>query len=381
MSSPLEETSDVSMKASCLSTSPPILHRPTVASIQTHTMGGSLTGYLDMKVHPDIQKKVWTHIIVEGVHERDPSKACISTDEKPGKPFNWQRPTTSESEDDPQTIRLQCFPGEDYVRHYAAVTATYLSLKGEAPDSVQYTLPSPSSCLQPFRESNLENMGQVDVAIVGYVNAFEKLAPGDWIDNDDDKLFSWKIVETREGYRVAFLGCRICFWGDIGGNVVRVLQELNGVKCVIYVGKLGSLRAEHPPNQRLATGCESHVHGEPVIWKSPLEDLVKDSASVVRGVHCSFGSVLDETKDWLRETRGKCDFVDPEIGKMAQASLEGGTQFGYLHVISDNLARNYEHDLSNERLDTVRDRRKKLLGEVEEVLGRFIKGWAPPKAG
>ena len=236
------------------------------------------------------------------------------------------------------------------------------------------------SCLQPLRESNLENMGQVDVAIVGYVNAFEKLAPGDWVDNDDDKLFSWKIVETRAGYRVAFLGCRICFWGDIGGNVVRVLQELNGVKCVIYVGKLGSLRAEHVPNQRLATGCESYVNGEPVAWKSPLEDLVRDSTSVVRGVHCSFGSVLDETEDWLRATRDRCDFVDPEIGKMAQASLAGGTQFGYLHIISDNLARKYEHDLSNERLDAVRDGRRKLLGEVEEILGRFIDRWAPSKA-
>ena len=342
-------------------------------------MGGSLKGYLDMKVHPDVQKKVWAHIIVEGIHERDPSKACISTDEKPGKPFNWQRPTTFKSEDDPETIRLQCFPGEDYVRHYAAITATYLSLKGEAPDSVQYTLPSPSSCLQPLRESNLEKMGQVDVAIVGYVNAFEKLAPGDWVDNDDNKLFSWKTVETRKGYRVAFLGCRICFWGDIGGHLVRVLQELNGVKCVIYVGKVGSLRAEHPPNQRLATGCQSYVNGEPVTWKSPLEDLVQDSASVVRGVHCSSGSVLDETEDWLRGARDRCDFVDPEIGKMAQASLAGGTQFGYLHIISDNLARKYEHDLSNERLDVVRDGRRKLLGEVEEVLGRFIDGWVPPE--
>ena len=376
----LEETSEVSKKDPCHSTSTPSLHRPTVASIETHTMGGSLIGYLDMKVHPDIRNKVWAHVIVDGIHERDPSKACISIDEKPGKPFNWQRPTTFKSEDDPQTIRLQCFPGEDYVRHYAAITATYLSLKGEAPDIVQYTLPSPLSCLRPLRDSNLEHMGQVDVAIVGYVNAFEKLAPGDWVDNDDDKLFSWKIVETREGYRVAFLGCRICFWGDIGGNVVQVLQELNGVKCVIYVGKVGSLRAEHPPNQRLATGCESYVNGEQVTWKSPLEELVKDSASVVRGVHCSFGSVLDETQDWLRATRDRCDFVDPEIGKMAQASLQGGTQFGYLHIISDNLAQKYEHDLSNERLDAVRDSRRKLLGEIEEILGRFIDGWAPPKA-
>ena len=368
------------MKDSCHLSSAPPLSRPTVASIETHTMGGSLTEYLGMKVHPDIKNQVWSRIIVDGIHQRDPSKACVSTDEKPGKPFNWQRPTTSKLEDDPQTIRLHCFPGEDYVKHYAAITATYLSLKGEAPEIVQYTLPSRSECMQPLRESNLKNIGPVDVAIVGYVHAFEKLAQGDWVDNDSDELFSWRIAETPEGYRIVFLGCRICFWGDIGGNLVRTLQESNSVKCVIYVGKLGSLRAKNPPNELLATGCESYVDGDRITWTNPLEHLIQDSSLVERGVHCSLGSVLDETKEWLYETQQKCDFVDPEIGKMAQASLEGGTQFGYLHIISDNLAQRYQHDLSNERLKAVRESRKKLLEEVEKVLIRFIDQWSLPEA-
>ena len=87
--------------------------------------------------------------------------------------------------------------------------------------------------------------------------------------------------------------------------------------------------------------------------------------------------MLDETKEWLREMQQKCDFVDPEIGQMAKASLDGGTEFGYLHIISDNLARKYTHDLSNERLEAVLDGRKRLLGEVEHVLGRFLDQWSP----
>ena len=352
--------------------SPP---RPTVASVKTHTMGNSLIEYLRMKVHPDFQNKTWPRIVVHGIHERDPLKACISPIEKTDKSFNWQRPTTFE--EDPQTIRLQCFPGVDYVRHYAAIIATYLSLKGVAADSVHYTLPSESECMQPLLDSNLGKMGPVDVVIVGYVHAFENLAQGPWEGGDSNELFAWRISESPQGYRIAFLGCRICFWGDIGGNVVRALQKLNDAKCVLYVGKLGSLRAEHSPNQWLATGCQSFVQNRLITWKNPLEHLVHDSPSVVRGVHCSLGSVLDETKEWLQEAQEKCDFIDPEIGQMAKASLDGGTEFGYLHIVSDNLARKYIHDLSNERLVAVLDGRRRLLGEVEDVLRRFLDQWSP----
>lgn len=338
-------------------------------------MGGSLTEYLRMKVHPDIQNNAWSRIIIKGVHERDPSKACVSPIEKGDKPFNWQRPTTSVV--DCETLQLQCFPGLDYVKHYAAITATYLSLKGETPTSVQYTLPSKAECLQPLLDSNLRKMGPVDIVIIGYVHGLERWAQGPWEGDDINELFAWRVVQSLQGYRIALLGCRVCFWGDIGGNVVRALQRLNGAKCVIYVGKLGSLRAEHPPNQWLATGCQSLLGDQLVTWTNPFEHLVLDSPSVVCGVHCSLGSVLDETKEWLREKEKTFDFVEPEIGHMAKASLEGGTEFGYLHIISDNLAVKYTHDLSNERLKPVLDGRKRLMGDVQDVLSRFFDQWSP----
>lgn len=100
---------------------------PTVASIKTHTMGSSLSEYLRMKVHPDIQNHRWSRIIVKGEHQRDPSKVSISTIEKKDKPFNWQRPSASFPSS--ETVQLHCFPGTDYVQHYAAITATYLSLQ------------------------------------------------------------------------------------------------------------------------------------------------------------------------------------------------------------------------------------------------------------
>lgn len=62
---------------------------------------------------------------------------------------------------------------------------------------------------------------------------------------------------------------------------------------------------------------------------------------------------------------------------MAKASLEGGTEYGYLHIISDNLAREYDEDLSNERCLDVIQGRKQLMCEIQDVLGHFFDGWIP----
>ena len=118
-----------------------VLQKATVASVKTHTMGSSLHEYLRMKVHPDIQSKRWSRIVVRGEHQRKPSTVRISCTEEKDKPFDWQRPTSSTVGS--KTLQLHCFPGVDYVRHYAAITATYLSLTGGQEDiQVQYQPPS-----------------------------------------------------------------------------------------------------------------------------------------------------------------------------------------------------------------------------------------------
>lgn len=108
-----------------------------------------------------------------------------------------------------------------------------------------------------------------------------------------------------------------------------------------------------------------------------LEPPLEHSPRVAYGIHCTLGSVLDETTDWLLATEKQYDFVDPEIGHMAKASLEGGTEFGYLHIISDNLARKYIHDLSNKRQTNVLKDRKRLVSEIQDILGRFFDQWSP----
>ena len=353
-----------------------IFHDPTTASINTHTMGISLTRYLTMKVHPLIQQRSWDKIVVIGDHQRDSSKVIVASNEKRDKPFNWMRPTVSVV--DSGTLYLHVFPGRDYVEHYAAIIATYLALNNEKLSVVKFKYPSQEDCLNAFSTSNLAKLGAVDIVVLGYVEGLQSWSKSAWEDVNDGNLFSWKTAITAQGHRVAFLGCRICFWGDIGGNLVRTLQRLNGAKCVLYVGKLGSLRPEHIPNRTLATGNQSFVGGEPIIWQNPLEPYLQHAASVVIGVHMCLASVLYETHGWLLANQHRVDFVDPEIGQMAKASLDVGCQFGYLHIISDNLARKYDRDLSNERLADVRRDRDGLLAEIQAVLEPFFNEWTLP---
>jgi hypothetical protein len=345
---------------------------PIVASIDTHTMGDSLYKYLHMKVHPDIQEKNWAKIIVKGCHDRSPTSSIASI-EKCDKPFNWQRPTTSYPS--PDVLELQCFPGFDYVEHYAAIVATYLALQKKSPDVVSYYMPTPLQRVEPLVKSNLRDVGIVDIAIIGYVHELHRFTSGAWQGDDDNELFSWQILTMPNGSKVAFIGCRICFWGDIGGNVVRALQQLNRVKCTIYIGKLGTLQPQYKPNTLLATGNSSVVYGVPVTWKSVLADATLDSKLVQQGAHYSIPSVLSETKTWLSDKRDSFDWVDPEIGHMALASLEGNTRFGYLHIVSDNLAHKYPYDLSNERVQRVIQDRRRLFEEIEVVLDKFFRSW------
>jgi len=343
-------------------------------------MGHSLERYLQMKVHPEAvhNKKLWAEILVRGLHSRwGPSK--ISQLEKRDKPFNWQRPT-ARMDGDPAKIVLQCFPGVSYVKHYASIVATYLSLRGRDPETVSYTLPTMEECISPLFHSNLREMGSVDTVVMGYVHTLDQFVrPDGWqhgmhSNAPQDTLFGWQIVTVPASNRkLALLGCRVSFWGDISGHIVRLLKTLNKAQEVIYVGKLGSLDPAHIPNTLIATGSSSYlIGGKTIQWQNVLQPFVEDSPRVVYGEHYTLPSVLDETKVWFEEKRAKYTFVDPEIGHMASAAVENGMRFGYLHVISDNLAREYEFDLSNERKKGALDARKETVREIQRILLRYF---------
>ena len=77
-----------------------------------------------------------------------------------------------------------------------------------------------------------------------------------------------------------------------------------------------------------------------------------------------------ESKEWLAKANARGhDFVDPEVGQMALAAVETGLEFGYLHIISDNVAQKYDEDLSNERLKGVLYGRDRLYKDGQPIAG------------
>ncbi len=165
------------------------------------------------------------------------------------------------------------------------------------------------------------------------------------------------------------LGCKFSFWGDICGHLTSLLQQ-RGVRRLLFLGKLGSLRGHHAPNETISTGNSTTLRGRRVAWRNGISRHWRNEPNVVTGKHITLHSVLRETRRWLSR-HPDYDFVDPEIGHMARAAVSGNMDFAYLHMVSDNLAQKYAEDLSNERTASVLRKRK----DLQEQMNRIALKW------
>lgn len=333
--------------------------RAAPIAVDRHTMGpDSLLRYLQIKVHHLIQEQDWDSIRVVGGYDR---RSEISTHEKSGKLFNFERPTAEIRSRD---LVVKAFPGTDYVHHYALIIATYLAMTGRPADTVTYQLPDPVVCHAAVEPLDLDLDG--DLVIVGWGLQYLALADGVWTHGPG---YAWQRT-LLHGRRVVHLGFLHSIWGDVAGRVVARLAEL-GARDVVYVGKVGALPPEIEPNTLLATGNESLVGGALVTWDDFFGDFAAAQPGVYTGVHVTSSSILLENRDWLTKHAGNA-FVDPEIGPMGAAARRAGIGFGYLHVISNNLARHYPADLSNERHHDVVRRRAILIGQIRDIIANRL---------
>lgn len=354
--------------------------------------------YLAPKVHPAIgpfveserasqtigasDSPLWNTIIVKGLYRREPL-AVLSSSEKRERSFNWQRPTAERL--DEHTLQVNCFPGNDYVRHNASVIARFLSLRPlTSIPKVQYILPALPECPEIFLRSNLQSMSQCDVVIVGYLDhhpghSFLKSTIQKTPSVKENAIFNWYRFNIDNGRTGAYLGCAFSIWGDISGHLVRALHTLNGAKCIIYVGKLGCLE-ERSPNEYLATGSRSFIQTQDgiineVTWKNPLAGSLKASPKVLQGDHVTVPSPLCENREWLECWKPKCRWVDCEIYHMARAAKDSGIDFGYLHFISDSFSGGYLDNLANEDDTSVQEKRTELFKEIDKVLEKFLQDY------
>lgn len=324
-----------------------------------HTMGPALLPYLKMKVHSMVQQREWRRIAVVGQHDR----SCIISDlEKKDKLFNWQRPT---AEIRGNELVMKCYPGRDYVNHYALMTATYLALTNRFRNQVFFELPSVEACDAAVARVGLE-VREGEVVIVGWGVTYLAGSIG-WTFGDG---YAWKRLTSGKA-PVTFLGFLHSIWGDVAGRIVTRLARL-GARRILYVGKVGTLDPTLIPNSVLATGSESLVGGQRIAWEDFFNGEAALDPAVVVGRHVTSASTLLESQDWLDQHKSY-SFVDPEIGEMGAAAFHEGVPYGYLHIVSNNLARRYEADLSNERLPLVLTQREGLLERAKLIIERRLR--------
>lgn len=327
--------------------------RYAISNFKNHSMGQSLERYIEMKLQDSIFNDSISKIRVIGNYDRSNG---ISVKEKNDKIFNYKRPTVFVNEN---VATINCYPGMDYVFHYASLIKTYLTIL-EIEKEIIVQFPTVQEIKNQLMHSNINKIPKCNTVILGNVQSFENLSnENNWSGTGD---FLWKKITDDK----ILVGCKHSFWGDIAGHIVSILAQ-KGVKRIIYVGKLGTLNKDYTPNETIATGNKSvFIDGSFVEWDNVFDDY--NLESIKRGLHYTLPSIIQETKEWVFKNRDEVTFVDPEIGHMAKSAIQNGIEYSYLHIISDNLSKKFSEDLSNERKENVLIKRKKLNKIIGDCL-------------
>ena len=401
-------------------------------SATEHTMPNvSLERYLKMKFHEDIEKEIrsgkWKeiHIIVEGSCNWRSDDKIVSKKEKPGKLGDWMRPTLTYKKLCNSTaleLKLHVFPGHDYVYHYACVVKNYIHLfvinqiiRHKPIITVKYVMPTEEDCARAIRECGFreavedESLAVKDaICVIGIVDrltesanydcrlesevnnfltSLPKESSSESIKWTDRTFFSWCEGKVQRK-NVVLICIKFSIWSDIGGRVVKQLGQL-GCKKVLYIGKVGGLHEDMVPNTTFVTGTNSFVrdsHSLNVIlremkWRNTvshaLNRQINNYEQLRNTVHYNSPSILLEDKAWMsklktnttnKEMAQVVGIVDPEIGSMAMAAQSANVEFGYLHLVSNNLEKVYESDLGNERSGESPEQRKNAYREMLRIL-------------
>ena len=254
----------------------------TMATFENHSMGQSLERYIEMKLQDIIFSDSISEIRVVGNYDR--SKG-ISVKEKNDKTFNYKRPTVFVNGD---VATINCYPGMDYVYHYASLVKTYLAILG-IKKKITAQFPTVQEIENQLMHSNINEIPKCKTVILGYVQGFEYLSNTEnWLGTGD---FLWKRIADDK----ILVGCKHSYWGDIAGYIVAALAR-KGVKRVIYVGKLGTLNKNYAPNETIATGNKSiFIDGSFVEWNNVFEDF--NYAAIKNGIHYTLPSLTEKQKN------------------------------------------------------------------------------------
>jgi len=328
-----------------------------VKEFNNHTMGISLKPYIEMKMHHFIDSEDFNCVSIIPKYNRNSEH---SNREKTDKLFNWQRPTATLING---KLTIECFPGKDYVNNYYSLISTYLIHSNRSHIKIEVTEPTANEINMAILETNIADLKYPETVILGTVEQLQSITNTEWIGDGPFKMSRSK--------NIAFVGCEFSFWGDISKYVAKnIIQK--GANKILYVGKLGTMNPEIEPNVSLASGNISTIEGNELAWNSFLSFDENEIDNLYIGSHITLASVMQETNSWLIKNK-QYDFVDPEIGQMAKGTISAKGSFGYLHIISDNLAKKYDEDLSNERKKEIKEKRTKANAVVIELINGKLK--------
>ncbi len=330
----------------------------TPVNAKEHVMNEALPKYIVNKIHSLLKTNIelFSRIKIIGNYDRG---IHISRHEKNDKLFNFKRPTAFV---DGYILHISCFPGNDYIYHYAKLVSTYLHINNIKKE-VSYLPPSQSSIEYAFTKTNINDIPNADIIIFGNIDKIGLFENKDFEGCGD---FLWKIGKINNK-KVLLLGCTFSIWGSTGYDFIKMLAKNNNFSTFIYIGKLGTLSSGIRPNEFIATGSESLIEGKVVSWNNIFNNIKNDK--IILGKHITYPSVLDETKKEMDFYKSKYDFIDPEIGNMAVACKEFNKQFSFLHIISDNIINHSKSkNLSNERKASILKKREKLFKEIGKII-------------
>ena len=325
-----------------------------IASDYEHTMANSLYTYVENKIHSSCNQ--YAHFTFNTTYKREDTEVIKSTNEKTDKFFNWQRPTLDKNKSD-----YYIFPGQDYLTHYSLLYNYWINkLRKHTPlQNPNHIKVNRVNFNQIWNSLNIPTKLK-NTVILGYVEPIRNLNYDSWTEFKNNNQFAYAHHTSSS---VSLLGCYHSYWGDISGVLVYKLAAY-GVKNILYVGKLGSLISKLKPNTDLITGDISYLQGKLINWSG--NNLCK-KLELPKVRHYSLPSTMLETKAWAIKARTEFDVVDPEIGHMAQQSLQCGINFGYIHLVTDYLL----NEDNNEGLHNEREfdsKRKKVFLQLKQHL-------------
>lgn len=377
---------------------------PLVRS-RDHTMGKHLTDYVHKRIPTDVIGEAvrrMTLVEVHGIFDGhiDIIKKSLGWDtvtlirdlgkSKKGTKSNFERPKVYRvTRGTKEFIVMTVFPGEDYVKHYAALVRYAMEReKKRVSEQILVVFRYPEVEKTVYEWSGLSKSHVIrpgDVIVLGYVgDVMNALILTKFKLNEviSDPLYEWVVLENRKHRRVLLLNFSYSYWGSTAGHIAEGLYR-DGANLIIHVAKAGSCKsASDVHSKSFIPQSYAKVKGEEIeYFKNPWNPILERNPGSGTGLHVAVSTILEETYTPFREivSRLGANSIDIEGPNMVHAAEKHcripDTQVGFsgVYVCSDYVRKSPREKYGHIDLATADPRVKYALKDaILNCILRFI---------